>query len=348
MTSEPIVVGYDDSPDSRQSLGWALRTAQGRAAKVLLVRAARPLPLNLVGRGTDVASPHESSIEVGQATLDAGVRLAASIAPEVTVTTLLLKDSPAAELLSVLDKADMVVVGARGAGGFGLLVVGSTSLKLANHAPCPVVVVRAQAAHPEPGPGAGRVVVGVEGSEPASWDALAFAFEEAAWRRTGLTALHAWQEQPYGLAGKVGPIPKFAHGPEIQSEYRRLSECVSVWRERHPQVDVRHVVLGQDPPAALLAASKGAELVVVGSHARGGRHSLLPGSVSHALLHEAQCPVVVVGCHSTEVGTPVNRSPGMPSAFATGDSCAPGKQRVSPSPASGRRVAARSAVPVRP
>jgi len=43
MTQQPIVVGFDDSPASRQALVWALRTAERRHAEVLLVHASEPI-----------------------------------------------------------------------------------------------------------------------------------------------------------------------------------------------------------------------------------------------------------------------------------------------------------------
>jgi nucleotide-binding universal stress UspA family protein len=49
-----------------------------------------------------------------------------------------------------------------------------------------------------------------------------------------------------------------------------------------------------DPAAALVDESRGAELVVVGSHGRDGLGGILRGSVSHSLLHHAHCPVAVV------------------------------------------------------
>jgi nucleotide-binding universal stress UspA family protein len=301
MTRETIVVGYDDSPASRRALGWALRTAQGRQAQVLLVHAARTFPPILAGHGDYVAPPREISAAAGKATLDTGTQLAAVAAPDVAVTTRLVEDSPAAALLGVLDHARMVVVGSRGMGGFSELVVGSTSLKLANHARCPVVVVRPDESVLEPGHEAGRVVVGVDDSEPASSDVLAFAFEEASWRQVGLTALHAWQEPYYDLPGKGAPIPKFIQIEQFQAEQRRwLSERIAGWQEKFPDVEVRRLVLAHNPAAALAGASMGAELVVVGSRGRGGLRSLLLGSVSHALLHHAHCPVAVVGRHSTE------------------------------------------------
>jgi nucleotide-binding universal stress UspA family protein len=222
-----------------------------------------------------------------------------STTPKVTVTTILVEAAPAAGVLSVLDRAEMVVVGSRGLGGFAELVVGSTSLKLATHAPCPVVVVRAETQEIEPGPEAGRVVVGVDRTEHVSSDALAFAFEQASVAHTGLTVLHAWQEPYFDLPGKGGPVPKRVQLEEFQADQRRwLSEDVARWQQKYPDVEVRLEVLVQNPVAVLVAASTGAELLVVGSHGHGGPHSVMMlGSVTHALLHHAHCPVAVVGHH---------------------------------------------------
>jgi len=116
--------------------------------------------------------------------LQAGSLLAADLAPEVTVTTLLLEEPPAMALLSMLDMAEMAVVGSRGLGGFSELMVGSTSLKLATHAPCTVVVVSARTVVGEPGPTAGRVVGGLNIDEPGADGILASASR----RRLGATS----------------------------------------------------------------------------------------------------------------------------------------------------------------
>ena len=65
-------------------------------------------------------------------------------------------------------------------------------------------------------------------------------------------------------------------------------------REEFPGVDLLEKVVGGDPAAALVDESRGAELIVVGSHGRGGLGGILRGSVSHTLLHHAHCPVAVV------------------------------------------------------
>jgi nucleotide-binding universal stress UspA family protein len=250
----------------------------------------------LAGHWTYVASPREIATEAGEAVLQAGSLLAARLAPEVTVSTKLIEDAPATGLLRVLDGAEMVVVGSRGLGGFTELVIGSTSLKLATHAPCPVVVVRDEAPGLEPGPEAGRIVVGIDDPEQASSDALAFAFEEASSRHTGLTVLHVWQEPYFDLPGKGGPVPTRIQLEEFQADQRRsLEEHLAGWQEKYPDVDVKPEVLVHNPAGVLVAASIGAEFLVLGSHGHGGPHSMMMlGSVTHAVLHHAHCPVAVV------------------------------------------------------
>jgi nucleotide-binding universal stress UspA family protein len=63
--------------------------------------------------------------------------------PSVTVRS--ISGSPAEELLKAAEGADMVVVGARGEGGFGRLHLGSVSTQVSHHAQVPVVVVPGQA-----------------------------------------------------------------------------------------------------------------------------------------------------------------------------------------------------------
>jgi nucleotide-binding universal stress UspA family protein len=297
MNRPHIVVGFDDSPASRQALKWALRAAKGRHTDLQLVYAARTFPPILPGHGDFIAPPREIATDVGREALQAGTVLATSLDPQAMVTTLLVEAAPATALLGALDGAEMVVVGSRGLGGFTELVIGSTSLKLATHAQCPVVVVHAETPDLEAGPEAGRVVAGVGAHKHEPSDVLAFAFAEASWRHTGLTVLHAWQEPYYDLPGKGGSIPKSIQVEEFQVEQRRsLREHVANWQEKYPDVEVRLDVVAHNPASVLVAASTGAELLVVGSRARGGIHSLLSlGSVSHAVLHHANCPVAVVG-----------------------------------------------------
>ena len=81
------------------------------------------------------------------------------------------------------------------------------------------------------------------------------------------------------------------HAPE---QAQLLAEALGRWQEMYPHVPTRRVLLRGHAGGALAEASKGARLLVVGSCGLGGFRGLLLGSVSHAVLYHAQCPVAVV------------------------------------------------------
>jgi nucleotide-binding universal stress UspA family protein len=76
-------------------------------------------------------------------------------------------------------------------------------------------------------------------------------------------------------------------------EQEALAGTAAAWRDRHPGVDIVEKTVMGDPAKALIDESAGAELLVVGSHGRGELRGLVLGSVSHAVLHHAHCPVAV-------------------------------------------------------
>lgn len=84
------------------------------------------------------------------------------------------------------------------------------------------------------------------------------------------------------------------HAPE---QARLLAESLAGWQEKHPDMPIRRVVLRGHAGRTLTEASKGARLLVVGSRGLGSFRGLLLGSVSHAVLHHAHCPVAVVRTH---------------------------------------------------
>ncbi len=135
------------------------------------------------------------------------------------------------------------------------------------------------------------VVVGVDGT-PASELATEIAFDEASRRGVELVALHAWSD--------MGPLdfPSINWAPiewrNIKDqEEEALAERLCGWHDRYPDVVVHKVVVCDQPAPRLLEQAQKAQLVVVGSHGRGGFAGILLGSVSTAVANCAQIPVII-------------------------------------------------------
>jgi nucleotide-binding universal stress UspA family protein len=135
---ERVVVGYDGSDSSRAALHWAVAEARARHAVLELVHAWQPA---FVGGDAFLPVPAESEAmaEVAQRLLDTAV--AAEDTSGVPVELTQACNAPTPAILRAAERATLAVVGARGRGGFGGLLLGSVSDQVARHAPCPTVVV---------------------------------------------------------------------------------------------------------------------------------------------------------------------------------------------------------------
>ena len=137
-----IVVGVDGSESARAALRFALEEARLRGATVRAV-AAWHVPVAAYGDAfippnPDLLSDLEPRArgELERALADAGEQAAG-----VEVEQVVREGPPARVLLDEADKADLLVVGSRGLGGFRGLLLGSVSQQCSHHAPCPVVIV---------------------------------------------------------------------------------------------------------------------------------------------------------------------------------------------------------------
>jgi nucleotide-binding universal stress UspA family protein len=136
----------------------------------------------------------------------------------------------------------------------------------------------------------GTIVVGVDGSE-GSRRAIRWAVREAGLRGADVHLVHALAPLPAGsiYAEPMAAIEQAAH--EVVDEARDLAVRVA---SDGPSVEVQAAVEFGQPAPVLLDASKGADLLVVGSRGRGAFAGLLLGSVSFHCASHARCPVVVV------------------------------------------------------
>jgi nucleotide-binding universal stress UspA family protein len=133
------------------------------------------------------------------------------------------------------------------------------------------------------------VVVGIDDSS-ISEAALAFAFDAAAARGVGLVVVHAWS--PTAIDDALAPVMDW--DAATAEEDALLAERLAGWERKHPEVAVRRTVVRNGAVRSLVAASREAQLVVVGSRGRGNATGLLLGSVSHGVLHASHCPVAIV------------------------------------------------------
>ncbi|WP_326822803.1 universal stress protein [Streptosporangium sp. NBC_01756] len=134
------------------------------------------------------------------------------------------------------------------------------------------------------------ILVGVDGSQTAL-EAVSWAVQEAALRGAGLRIVHIMPAWPLEMA-EDAPYADVGRWMR-DGAASMLTDAVERAREQDGHVEVESLLLPGDPRLVLIEAAKDADLLVVGSRGRGGLAGLLLGSVSHALLHHAACPLIV-------------------------------------------------------
>ncbi len=134
-----IVVGIDTSPDAERALAWALEEARLRDAEVELVHAY-PTP-ELTALPMIVTLPDDAELRAAASSVLEDALKAVGGPGDVPVTLTTRAGGAASGLTQTAEGADLLVVGARGLGGFRGLLLGSVSQQAVAHSPCPVVVV---------------------------------------------------------------------------------------------------------------------------------------------------------------------------------------------------------------
>ncbi|MCF6523973.1 universal stress protein [Streptomyces sp. JJ36] len=287
--SAPVLVGVDGSSSALAAVETAAGEARMRGCGLRVVYAYSWPPTYLPPGPVPLAPVEDGLREAADRTLEEAATRARSAAPGVAVSHSVRTGPPRMVLEEESRDAGLVVVGSRGLGRVTGVLLGSTAVHLAAHARCPVLVVREAPGEDD------AVLVGVDGS-PAGEHAVGFAFAEAALRGAGVLALHAWTPWSAPVPPPQDPAQPYASPPGAleAGEERLLAEALAGHRERYPDVAVEHRLVREGAREALIWASARAGLLVVGARGRGGFSGLLLGSVSQAVVHHAQCPVVVV------------------------------------------------------
>ncbi|MDN4516947.1 universal stress protein [Mycolicibacterium austroafricanum] len=261
-----VVVGVDGSDCSLAAVRWAAREARFRHARLAIV--------HVVTEGGDEEADAVLAEAMAQARDAAG-------GGGSEIETRRVHGKPVQALVDLSGTAQMIVVGCRGRSGRRPRV-GSVGAGQLHHAHCPVAIVHDDADRQQPRP----VLVGVDGSK-ASLVAAAIAFDEASWRGADLLALHVCKDADTPAS----------HDPQTsvleQDAEDFLTALLADLRQQYPEVAVHRLVRFGKPVRQLLAQAERAQLVVVGSHGRGGLAGKLLGSVSAAVADEAHVPVIV-------------------------------------------------------
>ncbi len=226
---------------------------------------------------------------VERAAQDGLEALAAELVAEssVPVTRMLAHGDPSTILLDEASRSTQLIVGARGAGLFDRMLLGSTSTRCATHAMVPTVVVRERFDQP-PSP-VRHVVVGLDGSANAM-AAVDWACGSASPGST-VDIVAVWEFLPSLFSGEPFDYPDAAQRAR-QLYYDKLAELPA--SARRDDIDVSTYFLKGSPRERLATCASEADLLVVGARGRGAIGSALLGSVATWLLHRVDRPIAVV------------------------------------------------------
>lgn len=287
-----VVVGYDGSPAAVEALTWATIEAGAMGARLTVVSAGP------AGDGGSTGAVDDEAVAAGRRLAQEGVdrvQQARGGLDGSPVEALTVLEEPTTALLDASREADLVVVGNRGRGRVTGALLGSVAFAVSSRAGCPVVVVRGRVDR-RPGRDA-PVVVGVDGSHGSN-DAVVFAADVAERWGARLLVVAAWAPPDARTADGYGliEVASKVDGPRRAASVS-ADAAADLVRSGHPGLELVTRVVEGRPAKTLEDASVEAGLVVVGARGRGAVVSLFLGSVSHATVHTAHCPVAVVRRH---------------------------------------------------
>ena len=290
-----VLVGVDGSDQAVRALDRAVAEAQARYAPLEILHGW-PWAKHGAPEAETGGRDERSLVDRAHHVLESAVERVRERAPELDVVLTLSPEPAASELVRRGERAALTVVGNRGWGEFTTPLAGSVGLRVAAHCAGPLLVVRGESADSSYGrPGLEKVLVGV--ADDTDVDAARFAFEEA--QQVGAHVQVLYANTFAALLGSHRPVPAEQLQADLANEIRRADAvprtAVATVREKFPEVEVQIDTVWGGAVEALVEASRAAGAVVITTHRRHGRGpGRRLGPVTHALLHRAHCPVVLV------------------------------------------------------
>lgn len=283
MTVQTVAVAVDGSDANTSALEWAVKHADVTGAELWVTTVAEPY--QVIGSYVPETPPSEYLRPVAQAAVDT----ARETLPEGRVHAVIETGHPVAVLQQVAEGRDLLVLGKRGMGAIGRLVMGSTSIAVAGRAHAPVVVVPVgwdAAAHAD-----APVVVGID-IDKDHVASLRFAFEAASTRGVPLKAVQVWEPHPALVAESAVFVQAFDDWrDQVGAEFRTRLEALAA---EFPGVEVDLVQVVGQPVHHLLEESESAQLLVLGRDPKERLSGFTLGSVARGVLHHSEVPVAVV------------------------------------------------------
>jgi len=249
---ENVVVGLEDDAAGDTAVGWVIERARSKPLRIRLVTA-------LGWSGTDPQAPHE--------TLAAAALRIQDAVPQSTVETVLADGPRLQELIEQSSDADLLVIGSRPDAGIRESRTESFPVSLAARSHCVVVVVPKDW---EPRDGA--VVVGIDDAG-ASDEAALFAAREAVEADRELVMVHTWE--PWAAAD--------TRAAQIEHE-GVLDATIDRIREAFPAVRARGVLTEAVAHGGVLANSRDAHLVVLGTYRIGRESGVVLGTIHQEVM----------------------------------------------------------------
>ncbi|GAA1353091.1 universal stress protein [Falsarthrobacter nasiphocae] len=286
-----VLVGYDGSKSADCALAWAAREAQRTGLDLTIVTAYTSPAYTLMGLEAAVVPVEDDALQLGAVDIaQDGRKKAAEHGVDAHAFT--AHGDAAGVLRDLSERAEMLVLGARGRGGFMGLLVGSTASAVPAHAKCPSVIVPTVCGEGlEAKPGREDVVVvGVDGSERGRLAALL-----AAERALGLGyPLRLVCALPH-LTTSVAWVPPAESVESMRSEVTVHLRAARDWLLSHfPDLEIQTEILEGVPAKVLTEMSSHVALTVVGARGGGGFVGMLLGSTSQSVLSQARGPIMVV------------------------------------------------------